>query len=236
MHRWLIGGALMAALGAATWSGTASAQSQAYTNVPVNVRAGPAPDYPVVAQLPGGASVSVMGCVSGYTWCDVAVPGLRGWVYGGSLNYPYQGATVPLMSYGPTIGLPIVVFSLNTYWGSYYRNRPWYRDRSRWMNRPPPRPGRPPVHGGGRPPGQGNARPPGPRPQPGQGAGRPGRPGGPSAGGQRPGGPGAQPGGGRPGGQGNARPPGGGNNGGNRGGNNGGSRGSGGRGGPPPRN
>lgn len=225
MHRLFFRVALMAALGASLSPGMASAQSQAYTTASVNVRAGPAPDYPVVAQLPGGAAVSVMGCVSGYTWCDVTVPGLRGWVYGGNLSYPYQGNTVPLMSYGPTIGLPIVVFSLNTYWGNYYRNRPWYRDRSRWMNRPPPRPpihgGRPPDNGNGyRPgprPGQGNARPPGPRPQPGQGAGRPGRPGGgdPSAGGARPGrpGPGAQPGGGRPGGQrpgqGHARPPGG---------------------------
>lgn len=229
MHRLFVRVALMAALGVSLSPGTASAQSQAYTTASVNVRAGPASDYPVVAQLPGGAAVSVMGCVSGYTWCDVTVPGVRGWVYGGNLSSAYQGNTVPLMSYGPTIGLPIVVFSLNSYWGSYYRNRPWYRDRSRWMNRPPPRPpihgGRPPGNGNGyRPgprPGQGNARPPGPRPQPGQGAGRPGRPGGSQGGGARPGrpGPGAQPGGGRPGGQGrpgqgrpgqgNARPPGG---------------------------
>jgi uncharacterized protein YraI len=71
------------------------AQTQAVTNSPVNLRAGPARDYPVVSQLPGGAPVTVMGCVAGYTWCDVALPNLRGWVYAGRISYPYQGSPVP---------------------------------------------------------------------------------------------------------------------------------------------
>lgn len=78
----------------------AFAQSQAYTSSTVNVRAGPASDYPVVTQLPGGVPVTVMGCVSNYQWCDVAAPNLRGWVYAGRLSYPYQGSNVPVMSYG----------------------------------------------------------------------------------------------------------------------------------------
>jgi uncharacterized protein YraI len=67
-----------------------------------------------------------MGCISNYQWCDVAAPNLRGWVYAGSLSYPYQGANVPVMNYGTVIGLPIVTFSIGTYWGNYYRGRPWY--------------------------------------------------------------------------------------------------------------
>jgi uncharacterized protein YraI len=201
----------------------AFAQVQAYTNTSVNLRAGPAPDYPVVSQLPPGAPVTMMGCINGYTWCDVALPNLRGWVYAGSLNYPYQGNPVPVLSYGSTIGLPIVTFSIGTYWGNYYRGRPWYRDQARWAHRPPPRPGHgrppgpppghgrpPPSHGRpppshGRPPGNGAGRPPGGRP-PSGGGGRP--PG--NAGGRPPGG--SQPGaGGRPGGGGSGgRPPGGG--------------------------
>jgi uncharacterized protein YraI len=136
--------------------GIALAQVQAYTNAPVVVYAGPGDDYPAVAQLPGGVAVTVMGCVDGYQWCDVAVPDLRGWAYGGSLTYPYQGANVPVMSYGSAIGLPIVTFSLGTYWGSYYRNRPWYHDQARWEHRPPPPPhGGPPPGHGGPPPGHG---------------------------------------------------------------------------------
>lgn len=221
----------------------AFAQSQAFTNGPVNLRAGPAPDYPIVTQLAGGVPVTVMGCVAGYSWCDIALPNLRGWVYAGRLSYPYQGSNVPILSYGPTIGLPIVTFSIGTYWGNYYRGRPWYRDQSRWAHRPPPRPGhgghgrppgaRPPGHGGqppghgGRPPGHGNGRPPG---GPSHGAG--GRPSGGSGGGtSRPPGNG---GGARPGGGGHGGSHGGGQGGGQGGGSGGGQ--GGGSGGRPPRN
>ena len=188
--------------------GTASAQqAQAYTNGPVNLRAGPARDYPLVAQLPNGAPLTVMGCINNYTWCDVASPNLRGWVYAAHLNYPYQGANVPVLTYGTTLGLPIVTFSLGTYWGQYYRGRPWYRDQGRWAHRPPrPAPIRPPLNrpspggarppGGGRPPGPGAA--PGGRP-PGSGGGRP--PGNrPAPGRPTPGGPSGRPNGGGGGG------------------------------------
>jgi uncharacterized protein YraI len=205
--------------------GVTFAQQQAYTNSPVNMRAGPAGDYPIVTQLPGGVPVTVMGCISGYTWCDVVVPNLRGWVYAGRLSYPYQGGNVPILTYGTTIGFPIVTFSIGSYWGNYYRGRPWYDQQSHWANRPPPGPGpgRPPGYGGRPPqgpqPGHGSGRPPGP--QPGQGAG--GRPPGPQpghGGGGRP--PGQAGGGGRPSGP----PPGQGGAGGN-----GGSHGGGGQGG-----
>jgi uncharacterized protein YraI len=184
---------LYMAAGVLALPAAAHAQSQAYTNTTVNVRAGPAPDYPIVAQLPGGVPLSVMGCISSYQWCDVAAPNLRGWVYAGSLSYAYQGANVPVMSYGTVIGLPIVTFSIGTYWGNYYRGRPWYGQQSRWAHHPPPPPPRP---GAGRPPGHGGGRPPG-GPPPGHGEGRP--PGGPPPGhGERP--PNGQPphGGGRP--------------------------------------
>jgi uncharacterized protein YraI len=202
----------------------AQAQAQAVTNGSVNLRAGPAHDYPVVSQLPGGLPVTVMGCVAGYTWCDVALPNLRGWVYAGRLSYPYQGNPVPVLNYGTVIGLPVITFSIGTYWGNYYRGRPWYRDQARWAHRPPPRPPRPgagrppgPPPGGpgggppgkpgnsGRPPGNPGGKPPGAsgRPPGGQPPGAGGRP--PGGSGGRPGGGGGGGGGGQGGGQG--RPP-----------------------------
>jgi len=207
----------------------ASAQSQAYTASRVNVRAGPASDYPIVTQLPAGVPVTVMGCLGNFQWCDVAAPNLRGWVYASRLSSPYQGGYVPL-NYGATIGLPILAFSLNDYWGNYYRGRPWYNQQSRWSHHPPPprpRPGAghpppgwrpPPGNPGGRPPGgprpgHSGGRPPG-GPPPGHSGGRP--PGGPppgNAGGRPPGGPpgnaGGRPPGGPPPGHGGGRPPGG---------------------------
>ncbi|NIF98307.1 SH3 domain-containing protein, partial [Burkholderia sp. Ax-1720] len=170
MRKQFIGAVLAGMI--AVFAAPSLAQTPAVTSMTVNLYAGPAGDYPVVAQLPAGASVTVMGCVSGYSWCDVSLPGLRGWAYGRYLSYPYQGASVPLSNYGATIGLPVVTFALGAYWGSYYRDRPWFGNQSRWNRHPGPRPGpppaiRPPGHGarppggpGHRPPGHG-ARPPG---------------------------------------------------------------------------
>lgn len=80
MRKRVVSGLLAGAAGLLTLPGVAFAQSQAYTNSPVNLYAGPADDYPAVSQLPPGAPVTVMGCVSGYSWCDVAAPDVRGWI------------------------------------------------------------------------------------------------------------------------------------------------------------
>jgi uncharacterized protein YraI len=39
---------------------------------------------------------------------------------------------VRIVEYGPRIGLPIIVFSVDSYWNRNYRGRPWYGERSRW--------------------------------------------------------------------------------------------------------
>jgi uncharacterized protein YraI len=207
----------------------ASAQ-EARTAKWVNLRAGPDRDYPLVASFGPNTPLAVQGCTDGYGWCDVIGPnGARGWMYAGNISYSYQNSYVPLLSYGPQIGLPIIGFTIGAYWGSYYRNRPFYNTIPRWEHhrppprpivRPPIRPGPPPRPGFGRPDGNrpppsvrppgGNRPPPGVRPP---GGGRPGggRPGEGVGGGGRPGGGGGGGGGGgRPGG-GGERPGGGGN-------------------------
>jgi uncharacterized protein YraI len=143
------------------------AQTEAYTSEPVDLFAGPSDAYPVVTELGPNVPVEVMGCVSDYSWCDVALPGLRGWIYAGYLTYPYQGAYVPLEGYGAVIGLPIVTFSIGAYWGSFYRDRPWYGERDHWAHVPPPgyggRPQAPPPYHGGPPGGPGHPPPEPPR-------------------------------------------------------------------------
>jgi uncharacterized protein YraI len=252
MRKPLVGILFAGLAGMFAASPQAEAQTQAFTNQTVNLYAGPAADFPVVAQVPGGVSVMVMGCVAGFSWCDVALPGLRGWVYGSFIYSPWQGQQRPVVNYGAAIGLPIVTFSLGSYWGNYYRDRPWYGNQAHWARHPGPRPvppppirPYPPSHGAGRPP-HGGYRPPsaGPGNRPpgaGQGnhgnkppgAGQGNRP--PGAGpGNRPPGAGQGNSGARPPNQGGGRPPG--QGGGNRppggGGGGGGSGGGGGR--PPP--
>jgi uncharacterized protein YraI len=114
--------------------GIASAQN-AYTSKPMNVRAGPDREYPLVAQLDAGAPLDVHGCLSDWSWCDVSFGDNRGWIYAGGLSFVYQGERVPLYSYGPSLGLPIVTFALGAYWDDYYRGRPWYAQRSSWAHR-----------------------------------------------------------------------------------------------------
>ena len=186
----------------------ASAQ-QAVTTKWVHVRAGPSTDFPVVVALGPGTPLGVQGCTEGYEWCDVAAPGLRGWIYAGNIAYPYQGSSVPVIAYGPSIGFPVVVFSIGTYWGQYYRTRPWYGNQAHWSYYRPPPPGyRPPGY---RPPGY---RPPPSPPHGGRPPGPPpgGRPPGGGGGGNSPGGPppntGKPPGGGPP--PNTGKPPGGG--------------------------
>ncbi|OXI29781.1 peptide-binding protein [Burkholderia sp. AU16741] len=134
--------------------GVADAQNSAYTNSPAELFAGPAPDYPVVAQIPPGTALDVFGCLSDYTWCDVALPGVRGWIDAQLLDYPYQGSYVPLLEYGAIIGVPVTGFAIGAYWDRYYRHRPWYPERDRWAHRPEPR-----LGPGGMPPGQGRPQP-----------------------------------------------------------------------------
>jgi uncharacterized protein YraI len=123
-----------------------AAAQQARATRPVALRAGPDAQYPFVASYGPGTPLSVQGCTEGYGWCDVIGPnGYRGWVYAGDLAYPYQRREVPVMSYGPVIGIPIITFALGSYWGTHYNHRSWYRDRDRWEHyrpvyRPPPRP------------------------------------------------------------------------------------------------
>ncbi|MCY0385733.1 SH3 domain-containing protein [Robbsia sp. Bb-Pol-6] len=165
-------------------------QAPAYTNGPTIMRAGPSQQYPEVARVQPGVPVSVMGCLQNYSWCDVGLPGARGWVHASRLNYPYQGSSVPLSNYGMAIGVPIVSFAIGPYWDEFYRGRPWFNDRDRWAHRGPP-----PFEGGPGPgPGWGG------HPQPGYGPDRGGFHGGPGGPGG-PGNPGGQPHGGGPGGE-----------------------------------
>ena len=115
----------------------ATSAQDAFTTRSVNVRAGPDTSYPTVATLGGGAPVQVMGCLDDWSWCDVAFEDNRGWVYAPYLSYVYQGARVPFYTYAPSFGIPIIGFSVGSYWDRYYRGRSWYGRRDYWERRAP---------------------------------------------------------------------------------------------------
>ena len=126
----------------------AALAADGYVNGYVNLRAGPSARYPRVFTLPPGTPVAIYGCTSGYGWCDVRGDGMRGWIAAEFVSYPWDNRRVVLSGYGARIGLPIVNFVLDAYWGDHYRDQPWYGERARWARPgwrqppPPPPPGR----------------------------------------------------------------------------------------------
>jgi uncharacterized protein YraI len=142
--------------------GGSAKAADAFTNTRIAMRAGPAIAYPIVTVLPAGTAIAVYGCLPDYSWCDTSYGDARGWVAADYLTTPYQGNGVAIPAFGPQLGLATQNFSIDDYWGAYYRNRPWYGRRDYWLRHPPrpdyPRPG----------PGSGQAphlRPPGAAPR-----------------------------------------------------------------------
>lgn len=158
MKKWLYP-ILAAVVPLALASIPAHAQSMdGYLNDDTVLRAGPAPEYPEIEGLPYGTYVSVQGCTDGWEWCDVvAEQGDWGWVPGDYIDYIYEGEPVVVTDYGPRIGIPIVTFSITSYWDEHYRDRPFYRERSTWIHRDIPSRAPPPHH-------VANRRPPPPPP------------------------------------------------------------------------
>jgi uncharacterized protein YraI len=117
---------------------TAAHAQNAVTTRPVDVYAGPDDSYPTVARLDADAPVQVMGCLDDWSWCDVTFEDNRGWLYAPDITYDYQGGYVPLYTYAPSLGIPVVQFTIGDYWERYYHGRPWYAQQDEWAQRGPP--------------------------------------------------------------------------------------------------
>jgi uncharacterized protein YraI len=105
----------------------------------VNLHSGPGSVYPVVDTLPAGARLRIDGCIGRYAWCNVSWNGVWGWVPADDLQALYRGRRVLVLDYGPEIGLPIIGFSVDSYWGEHYRGRGFYArihdfDRGRYAH------------------------------------------------------------------------------------------------------
>jgi uncharacterized protein YraI len=111
--------------------------AEGYSTANVNMRAGPSTQYPAVAVIPAGSSVEIRGCLSDVNWCDVEFYGGRGWVSGQYVQALYQQRRVYVgPQYYRPLGIPMIRFSVDNYWGRYYRNRDFYRERDRWSRGP----------------------------------------------------------------------------------------------------
>jgi uncharacterized protein YraI len=128
---------LIGAIAGLTLFGVSSAgATPGFSTANVNVRTGPDIDFPSVGVIPEGDPVEIAGCLEDESWCDVIWAGDRGWVYSEYLAFEDgSGEFVAL----PDVGLaayriPVITFYAGDYWDRYYRGRPWYRDRARWVD------------------------------------------------------------------------------------------------------
>lgn len=104
----------------------ALATTVAVSTANVNLRAGPAVTYPVVVVVPQGSQVVTYGCIDGYTWCDVAYGGVRGWIAADYMTVVYNGATVVLTpAVATAVSVNLVVYD-RVYWDTHYVAQPWY--------------------------------------------------------------------------------------------------------------
>ena len=133
MRRYLI--PVAASLVATMAVPSIAAAQDAIVTTDLNMRAGPSTSFPVVDVIPASAPVDVHGCLTGYSWCDVSSQGNRGWVSASYSSYAAGGGYVPLFDYTSEIEIPIITYSVEPYWDTYYRGRPWYGQRARWNNR-----------------------------------------------------------------------------------------------------
>lgn len=107
----------------------------AYATANVNMRSGPSTAYPPILVVPYSSPVQIYGCLSAANWCDVAYGSYRGWISGSYLQttYSQQRVYVGPQYYQP-LGIPVVTFSVGSYWDRHYRSRDFYRDRDRWRD------------------------------------------------------------------------------------------------------
>lgn len=106
---------------------TSFAQSLAYTRGETTIFAGPGFDYPQILSLTSIVPLGVYGCLPDYSWCDISYMGSRGWVMASHLGFDRNGRILYIQDYSYNENIPILDFSLGTYWGLHYENRPWYQ-------------------------------------------------------------------------------------------------------------
>jgi uncharacterized protein YraI len=102
----------------AIWPGVAAAVP-AQVQTDLNVRFGPGTDYGVVDVLPGGVTIDVLACYSG--WCEISWEGFDGFASGAYLDIP---AAVTVVA--PT-SRALLVPGVIVYESRYYDRPVWAR-------------------------------------------------------------------------------------------------------------
>lgn len=77
-------------------AGAAAIANPGVTTGAVNMRIGPGTQHSVIVVVPSSQSITIVGCLSGSSWCDVVWAGRRGWVSASHIYYTAPGYSVPV--------------------------------------------------------------------------------------------------------------------------------------------
>jgi uncharacterized protein YraI len=123
--------ALSAALASLAMIGAAQAQTIAIANTDLNIRSGPGPEHPIIANMGANRRATVIGCVEGSLWCQVSFRGIQGWAYSQYMTLnpgnnrqvvvtdpaPLAPGVVPTVDYRPTVTYRSPGYRDNTVYG-----------------------------------------------------------------------------------------------------------------------
>lgn len=79
-------------------------------NVDLPLRSGPGPMHTIIGNVDRNATVEVEGCVETGTWCQVAVNGQRGWVWGANITAQRGGQTMIITEQRQQLQVPVVTY------------------------------------------------------------------------------------------------------------------------------
>ena len=135
MYLRILSGAVLAFVACTSLAAGEPATATAITTQSVNVRAGPVKDFPPVTWLLSGKTVTVVGCVESWRWCDVIYGRDRGWVYARHLALNVDGRKMSILQGGPATGLPVIPFEVGPYWQAHYTGRTFMSRQLYWQTR-----------------------------------------------------------------------------------------------------
>lgn len=124
--------ALLAATAAICLASAALAEGGLATS-DLNLRAGPGTAHAVLATIPRGGEVEIIGCLRSLDWCEVRWRGARGWASAGHLAVPRPAGTLLVPKDRASRALPTVEYDARN--GRRGDHREGKRNLSRWEDR-----------------------------------------------------------------------------------------------------
>jgi uncharacterized protein YraI len=109
----------------------AASAATGYVSGRTKMRAGPDSGYPTVATIRRGEGVTIHGCLSNRSWCDVGFKGERGWLPADSILGKTVRGRVPVATMDS--GVNTMRFNLDEYWDTNYHGR-FDKKRGDWQN------------------------------------------------------------------------------------------------------